>query len=246
MADQNAIFRNALHGFNRDDVVAYIDRMTRIHAGDMQELEKKNQKLKEQLEEAQKEAEEAKAAAEEARRALEEAGENPETQRALTDAQTLIADLRGRNGELENRICGLEEELEQLKAEREAETVPMTIPQELETPIPPVAEILPPEVEPAKDYTELELAAYRRAELTERLARERADEVYRQIQNVFSQATGKMDTGRADLEELSKMLNENFSAVNALLTNIRSAYGQAEASFAEISDRNRQFLNGED
>ena len=148
-------FRAALHGYNREDVVAFIDRMTREHEDAIRRMQEKNDQLRAQLEET--------------REALAAAGENQETEKALSDAQTLIADLRNRNGDLEDRIRELEEALEEAKARQDSETVPMTITQELSEPIPPVEEVLPVTVAPAKDYTELELAAYRRAELTELL-----------------------------------------------------------------------------
>ena len=116
----------------------------------------------------------------------------------------------------------------------------MTVTQDLEEPIPPVAEVLPVTVAPSKDYTELELAAYRRAELTERLARERSGDVYRQVQSVFEQANARLDTGRADLENLSRTLTADVNEMLTLLTNLNSAYRQAEESFAEIDARNRR------
>ncbi len=222
-------FRAALHGYNREDVVAFIDRMSREHEEALRRMQEKNDQLRAQLEEANE--------------ALAAAGENEETEKALSDAQTLITDLRNQNGALEDRIRELEEALEESKAAtQETETVPMPITQELSEPIPPVEEVLPVQVAPAKDYTELELAAYRRAELTERLARERSGDVYRQVQSVFNQANEKLDAGKADLEQLSRTLTADVNEMLALLTNLNSTYRQAESSFAEIGARNREIL----
>ena len=118
----------------------------------------------------------------------------------------------------------------------------MTVTQDLNEPIPPVAEVLPASVAPSKDYSELELAAYRRAELTERLARERSGDIYRQVQSVFAQANERLDTGRADLENLSRTLTANVNEMLTLLTNLNSAYRQTETSFAEIGARNHQVM----
>ncbi|MBQ1678450.1 MAG: DivIVA domain-containing protein [Oscillospiraceae bacterium] len=222
-------FRTALHGYNREDVVAFIDRMTREHEDALRRLEEKNAQLRTQLDEAGE--------------ALAAARENEETEKALSDAQALANDLRARNEELEQRLAALEEELES-RTEEDAETVPMPIPQDLEEPIAPVAEVLPVEVQPSKDYTELELAAYRRAELAERLARERSGDVYRQVQSVFNQASQRLDAGKADLEQLSKTLTGNVNQMLALLTNLNSAYRQAEISFGEIGARNREIVEG--
>ena len=42
MPDQVTQFRAALHGYNREDVVAFIDRMTREHEDAMRLLQEKN------------------------------------------------------------------------------------------------------------------------------------------------------------------------------------------------------------
>lgn len=224
-------FRAALHGYNREDVVNFLDRMSREHEEELRRLRDQNEQLRAQLEEA--------------RQSLETAGENPETEKALADAQALTADLRGRCEDLEAQVRSLEEQLSEARAEQKAETVPMKVSQELSDPIPPVAELLPVQTAPSKDYTELELAAYRRAELAERLARERAGDVYRQVQSVFEQSNEKLETGRADLEQLTGALNDNVNDLLRLLTHIHSAYDQAALSFGEIGARNREILEEE-
>ena len=146
-----------------------------------------------------------------------------ETEKALADALARIDELCGCNGELESRIHGLEEELEQARAVREAEPVPAV-------------------TEPARNYEELELAAYRRAEMTERLARERAEGVYRQVQSVFGDANGKLDERRSELEQISQMLTSNVHEMLNVLTNLNSTYRQTEESFFEIGAKDRQLL----
>lgn len=224
-------FRAALHGYNREDVVSFIDRMTREHEDALRRLQEKNDALRAELEEA--------------REALEKAGDSAETEKALSDAQTLISDLRTRNGELEDRLAALEEALNDAHGETDTQTLPMPITQELDEPIPPVAEVLPVELAPSKDYTELELAAYRRAELAERLARERSGDVYRQVQSVFNQASQRLDTGKADLSQLSQTITKDVNELLTLLTNLNSVYSQAELSFGEIGARNREIIESE-
>ena len=225
-------FRAALHGYNREDVVAFIDRMTKEHQEALNRLQEKNNQLRAQLDEANA--------------ALAEAGENAEAQMALDEANSLIADLRAQNAEQEERIRSLEEALEngQNGPEAEAETAAAPITQDLDEPIPPVAEVLPVDVAPTKDYTELELAAYRRAELAERLARERADDVYRQMQSVFYQANDKLEGGKADLDQLCQTLTADVKQMLTLLTNLSTNYRSAELSFAEIGEKNRRLLEG--
>ena len=223
---ESTLFRAALHGYNREDVVNYIDRMSREHEDLVRRLEERNEAYRAELERANE--------------ALAAAEQNDELEKALSDAQALAADLRARNGELEDRVRELEEALEQARSAPETETIPMTVTQDLSAPIPPVDEVLPVNVAPSKDYTELELAAYRRAELAERLARERSDDIYRQIQSVFEQANAKLAAGRADLENLSRTLTSDVNEMLTLLTSLNGAYRQAETSFAEIDAKNRR------
>ena len=232
MPDQPTQFRIALHGYNREDVVAFIDRMSREHGEIVRRLEERNERLRAELTQAKE--------------ALAAAGENPETEKALADTQALVADLRGRNNELEAKIRSLEAALEEAGTHKESEPIPMTVTQDLSEPIPPIAEVLPVTVAPSKDYTELELAAYRRAELAERLARERSQDIYRQVQSVFAQANQRLDTGRADLENLSRTLTADVNEMLNLLTNLNGAYRQAEASFAEIDARNNRLAEGQE
>ncbi len=219
-------FRAALHGYNREDVVNFIDRMSREHEDALRRLEERNESYRAELDRANE--------------ALAAAQQNDELEKALSDAQALAADLRARNSELEDRVRELEEALEQARSASESETIPMTVTQDLSAPIPPVEEVLPVNVAPSKDFTELELAAYRRAELAERLARERSDDIYRQIQSVFEQANTKLADGRADLENLSRTLTSDVNEMLTLLTNLNGAYRQAENSFAEIDAKNRR------
>lgn len=232
MPDQPTQFRIALHGYNREDVVAFIDRMSREHGEIVRRLEERNERLRAELAQAKE--------------ALAAAGENPETEKALADTQALAADLRAQNSELEAKVRSLEAALEEAGTHEEDAPIPMTVTQDLSEPIPPIAEVLPVNVAPSKDYTELELAAYRRAELAERLARERSQDIYRQVQSVFAQANQRLDTGRADLENLSKTLTADVNEMLNLLTNLNGAYRQAEASFAEIDARNNRLAEGQE
>lgn len=231
MPEQTTQFRSALNGYHREDVVAYIDRITREHEQTKAQLEETINQLREEL-----------AAANEALAAAEE---DVETKQALAEATDLITDLRDRNQTLEARVQELEEALEEAKVNSEPETVTPPITQDLEEPIPPVAQVLPVELAPSKDYTELELAAYRRAELAERMARERAGDVYRQIQSVFNQANTKLGTGKSDLEQLTKALSADVNQLLILLTNLNNSYQNAETSFAELGEQNRRILEGE-
>lgn len=225
-------FRNALHGFNREDVVAYIEAQTLEHEKERRALQDANLRLSAQLDEAAA--------------ALEEAKENPALQQELEEAKADLARVneqlaaaQAENATLSARAAALEAELTQL---REQKPAPASTP--LRAPIPPVAEVLPLQTAP-KDYSELELAAYRRAEVTERLARDRASEVYRQVRAVFSNASARIETGKSDLDQLTRTLQLDINQLLQLLSAIRSSYAEAEQSFQAVSEKNRQLAESE-
>ena len=93
-----------------------------------------------------------------------------------------------------------------------------------------------------KRYEELELAAYRRAEQTERLARERADGVYRQVHDLFGNSNDKLKDCHADLERLAQVMTANVNEMLTVLTTLNAAYQETEESFAEIGAHDRQLL----
>ena len=261
----NNRFRTALHGFHRDDVVAYIDKMTVAHENEVRQLQKMNDQLRGQLDETNAALEQAKQNAvdpEELSAARDRINELTDANAGLT---TQLQELEAEAAELRDRLNGSEDlsekdaELEALRRElaelKESEGAsravdsavsgPNNVPQEPDAPITPIEEVVPVAVAPAKDYSELELAAYRRAEMTERLSRERAADVYRQIQSVFDNANIRFDSGRSDLEQVTKTLQSDVNSMLALLANIRSIYNDTELSFGAVSANNRQILDAE-
>lgn len=222
-------FRTALHGFNREDVVAYIESMTLEQEKERRSLMDANLRLN--------------AECDELKAALEAAKESPELQKALEAAEIelaaakeKIAAMQTEANNLAAKNRALEAELSQLR--EEAAAAPLS------TPIPPVAEVLPlPSAQ--RDYSELELAAYRRAEVTERLARERAAEVYRQVRGVFTNAAARIETGKSDLDQLTRTLQLDINQLLQLLGTIRGSYAEAEQSFQAVSEKHRQMAEAE-
>ena len=228
-------FRIALHGFNREDVVAYIDRTTLEHEKELRVLQDANARLRSELEQSSALLERAKedSAAKE---------ELLQTQSELATARAEISRLEDANESLRAEIDALTRQLEELPKQAAPAAAQASA---LTAPIPPIAEVMPVAPVPQRDYSELELAAYRRAEVTERLARERAQDVYRQVRAVFSNASSKFDTGKSDLDQMTKTLQMDVNQLLQLLASIRSAYTEAELSFQAVSEKNRQMADGE-
>lgn len=193
------------------------DTMSQAHEEALYRLQGDNDRLRQELTEAHE--------------ALVAARDNSEDEAALAEAQTMITNLRNLNNNQANRIQSLQEEMKKLQEELEARAVPATSPEQEAQP-----------TEQTRDYVEQELAAYRRAEQTERLARERAEEMYRQVQNVFGQANGRIGDCRAELEQISQEMTAKMNEMMSVITSLNNTYRQTEESFAEIGARDRQLL----
>lgn len=232
-------FRTALHGFNREDVVAYIESMTLEQEKERRFLQDANARLQKELDDAAAALAEAKERPD-LQNALDEANKSLEAYRRERDeAQQALEALRAEQVAMTAKNHALEAELAQL---REQQITPASAP--LSAPIPPVAKVMP-SAPTQRDYSELELAAYRRAEVTERLARERAADVYRQVRSVFSNAAARFDTGKNDLDQMTKTLQLDVNQLLQLLSTIRSAYTEAEQSFQAVSEKNRELAESE-
>ncbi len=190
--------------------------MTQSHAEDLERLQTANEALRNELDAVNA--------------ALNAARESTEAEHELYEAHGVIEELRNRNEMLATRIHNMDEELRQVRAEREAEAASTAAEREHAL------------AEQNRNYAELELAAYRRAEQTERLARERAEEVYRQVHSVFGQSNDQLKDCHADLERLAQVMTANVNEMLNVLTALNAAYHKTEDSFAEIGARDRLLL----
>ena len=153
MAQQT--FRSALNGFNREDVVRYIEFLNAQHAAEIGQLNSELAFLRNKAEQ------EISAPAEIV---------NPET-------SELIEQQAARIRELFDRCKEQEQQIEKLKADLEQASRKPGIEEELET--------------------------YRRAERIERMARERAEQMYNQANAVLADAAVKADETAALIAQMS-------------------------------------------
>lgn len=234
MADISNNFRSSMHGFNRDDVIAYIEKTSLEHEKDLRALQDANARMRQQLDECDVDL-------------LREELSNARA--ALAAAEKKVEQLEAEKAMLEGELAGAREALaEAANAPASALDACFAEPVEeepapaesspLNAPILPVCEPAP--AEPAKDYEALELAAYRRAEVAERLARERANTIYDQLGEVFNAASTKLDSNEIDLTQLTQALQLNMSQLQDVLDAIRGSYTDARESFRSFSDRNRE------
>lgn len=180
---------------------------------------------------------------------LEKAKQANETLKMQTQALQAELEAAQANEALEEQVRALQAELEAAQANEALEEEKVRALQaELEEARANAAKLAATAQESAaasehnRSYEELELAAYRRAEQTERLARDRAEDVYRHVQSVFGQANEQMGSYHADLEQLCQTLTANVDEMRAVLDKLNGAYRQTELSFAEIGAKDRQRL----
>ena len=195
MADSMPGFRSALNGFNRNDVVQFIQAQTIEH--------------------------------EKALRVLRD--ENARLQEALTAARMENDDLRTLNESLNERLL----------AEPPVAPVPEApapipaAPAALDAPMMPAATVVKAA---APDFNEMELAAYRRAEMTERMARERANSSAERMKAIFSQADEKLAVTSQDFKTLLDAFQTNFGQMEQLLQTAQGIVDESSSSLKAASD----------
>ena len=183
-------FRTAVSGFNRTDVVNYIESASMEHQKALRKLTDERDKL---------------------------AAENAQLQTQLTGLQARLIQVQADNDALTEQVSTLAQEgsdlAEQLKAAEAARAEAAAQPQ-------PAPEAGPIEEEPAAEtpeapaqepsFTEKELTAYRRAEQTERNAAVRARRIYTQLSNLCEDARSRyLDSGE-EIAALAAALRERF------------------------------------
>lgn len=154
-----------------------------------------------------------------------------------------IARLQAELDEANRKLADAEEKIEQLQAQPVVVPEPVLQPAEpapaaeevspLDAPMAPIAIDLPPEPDHTK-INEMELAAYRRAELAERHAQERAAGVYQQIQSVFNQSNAKIVNNNHDLNTLVEAIRTNIAQLETALSATCNVYQEAAAAFGAV------------
>ena len=173
-------FRSSLKGFNREDVVRYIEYMNTQHTAQINELNAELEFLRSKLAVAPTEMDIA------VTKRLEDYKEQVQILESRCDRleqeRNAALQAEGKDAVLEEKCRALEAQCEALRQERDAA----------------VAE----KEAAAAIQASAELEAYRRAERTERVARERAEQVYHRVNGVLSDATVKVDEAVGQQEDL--------------------------------------------
>lgn len=190
-------FRSALNGFNREDVVHYIEYINARHNTELNQLRADMEALQSQL---------------------NAAGE------AVACSEELEA-LRQERDELREAVAQLEE---QLTAPSEKERALEAHCAELEAALQAAKAV---QAQPQLNY---ELETYRRAERTERIARERAELVYHQTNSALAEITAKMDDAAAHVGQVADAVLAQLNALQSAVTDSKAVLKDAVSTMYTI------------
>ena len=185
-------FRSAFNGFNREDVVHYIEYLNTKHAADLTQMNSELDYL----------------------RTRQESQALPEP----ADDDT-VAQQAARIRELFDRCAALEHELEAVKAEKDQLTAQLEAAQQQTA---------------AQSRLDEELETYRRAERTERYARERAEYLYRQANGALADATIKVDDAANHVAQITDRVIAQLAELQDAVSGSKQAMRDAAATMYTI------------
>lgn len=187
-APQN--FRSAFNGFNRDDVVRYLEYINAKHTAQVNQLTSEADYLRSKL----------------------------DIQQDTQDQQEQVAALQA-------EVAELKKQLEEALAAKE------TLEQQLCA--------APAAVPAVQASPEQELEAYRRAERTERIAKERAELVYHQVNGVLADATVKVDAVATEISTMADQVMLQLSQLQSAVSTSKQALKDAAATMYAIRPDNQ-------
>lgn len=196
-------FRSALNGFNREDVVHYIEYLNAKHIAEINQLKSELEFLRGKENGQQT----PQAPAEEA------APEEEQIDPVIEQQAARIRELFDEKNELVKKLEALQQEKDALEARLNDATA---------------------EKNQTASRMEEELEAYRRAERTERLARERAEQMYRQANGALSDATVKVSDAADQIGELTDRVMEQLGQLQSAVTGSKQALRDAAATMYTI------------
>lgn len=213
MAEQQT-FRSAFNGFNREDVVRYIEYLNAQHAAEINRLNSELEFLRHKPDQ-------------ESPAPQSEAPSSSETDELIEQQAARIRELFDQGKEQEQKIADLTAQLSDARVLADAainEKVRLTadLDQALQQQI------------TYKSRVEEELEAYRRAERTERMARERAEQMYRQANAVLADATLKVDDAAALIGQMADKVTGQLTELQAAVAGSKQSLRDAAATMYTI------------
>ena len=173
--EQPTQFRSSLNGFNRQDVVRYMEFVNNKHAAQVAQLTNELEYLR-------------------GKQDTLDAGRVSQLEKDLSAAQA-------ENEALRQRVAQLEKQLEGKQTAAPSES---------------------------------ELEAYRRAERTERMARERAEQVYSETGAVLTQASSRIETALRQMTGISQQVTGQLDTLQTAIASSRLALQDAAQTIDKL------------
>lgn len=205
-------FRTQLKGFHREDVINFIQQQTQEHERRVRTMQEEIVRLQGELNDARTEAERAHGAQE---------AEAETTQEELAQASERCAELEAENTAAREEIARLTKRCEAL--EEAAAKQPE-----------PAAEEKPAAEEP-ENYKELELAAYRRAELAERMAKERAAASDEQMKRILALTDERLMHTSQDFQTLLETFTKDFEQLRQVIRSAQALVAESAGGLQETA-----------
>ena len=194
-------FRSAFNGFNREDVVHYIEYLNTKHTAELNQMNSELDYLRSR--EPQ----------------LPAAADTSELEETLSQQAARIRELFDRCNQLEQELAAAKAENEELLHQAQQPAAPVA------------AE---PQPVSYKSRTEEELEAYRRAERTERYARERAEQMYQQANGILADATIKVEDAARYVGQVTDQVIAQLAELQDAVTGSKQALRDAAATMYTI------------
>lgn len=205
-------FRTQLKGFHREDVINFIQQQTQEHERRVRTMQEEIVRLQGELNDARTEAERAHGAQE---------AEAETTQEELAQASERCAELEAENAAAREEIARLTKRCEAL--EEAAEKQPESAAEEK------------PAAEEPENYKELELAAYRRAELAERMAKERAAASDEQMKRILALTDERLMHTSQDFQTLLETFTKDFEQLRQVIRSAQALVAESAGGLQETA-----------
>lgn len=204
-------FRTQLKGFHREDVINFIQQQTQEHERRVRTMQEEIARLQGELNDARTEAERAHGAQE---------AEAETTQEELAQASERCAELEAENAAAREEIARLTKRCEALE---EAAKQPELAAEEK------------PAAEEPENYKELELAAYRRAELAERMAKERAAASDEQMKRILALTDERLMHTSQDFQTLLETFTKDFEQLRQVIRSAQALVAESAGGLQETA-----------
>ena len=238
MAQQT--FRSALNGFNREDVVRYIEYLNSVHTAEINQLNSELEYLRNQ-EPAAPAPVEVPVVDTSANDALIE--QQASRIRELFDRcralESQLAEAQQAKAQAEENVQAVMAQLTEAQNANQAATAQLAEAQEAKAHAEEKLQAVVTQQNNVQARANEELEAYRRAERIERLAKERAERLYHQTNGALADASIKVDEAAGQIGELTDL-------VMAQLTQLQEAVASSKQALKDAADTMYTIRPGEE